>query len=86
MNKPVERWADKARRQGHEARLEGRPVLSNPYPYGGTLYRLWREGWTAEDNALRHVDETLLTTLSEPSPLDFHNGVHVETASVRNNK
>lgn len=48
-----ERWSDAARRQGREARLEGRPFTTCPYPGSGTLERLWRDGWTREDHALR---------------------------------
>ena len=50
---PGEYWVDAARRQGGEARLEGKPFVSCPYPAHGTLNHLWKEGWTNEDNALR---------------------------------
>lgn len=41
-------WYTRARQQGRDARLGGRPLVSCPYPTASTLWRLWRTGWHDE--------------------------------------
>ena len=49
----TEGWTEQARRDGVMARLEGKPINSNPYPKPGFLCEVWERGWLSEDKALR---------------------------------
>jgi len=57
MEKPTdESWNEYAIRLGQHARLQGQPVLSNPFPRPGFLAGIWERAWLYEDKILRTGD------------------------------